>query len=282
MIKGYPICKAFADYGTITVDGVQSPEEKWTTPNINQLPMGQVTKNKTKLDFLYDYKYLYFTANVVETSLINTMVDNDAVRLYIDVDDVSGTSPQKGMHHFTFDTNGTVKYRRGEGGYWHVDTNTSGILYALNIHSNHYIFEAAIPWSFFGKTRPPVDDRMAIAIEVFNRVAQYQWSTDVIPDVSNNASWTWLEFRLTPSDDMNIYLPKSADSEIKAYIINNQLFINSPYLIKELSVFSLDGKLINKINDVGYSYQMSFSVQGGAILNLLLEDGRVVNQKILN
>ena len=279
MIKGYPIWKAIAKYGTITVDGIKTPEEKWTTKDVNQLPMGQVTKNRTFLDFLYDNNYLYFTARVIDRDIINNTSSNDGVRLFIDTDNVSGLTPQKGMYSFFFDTNGTVRFQYGEDGIWKTGTNTSNIQYAINIHSNYYIFEAAVPWSQFGKSTPPTDERMAIAIEIVNR-QQYTVITDKIPDVNNNASWTWLEFRLIPSPFVGIKNSYEDFSDIKTFFENNILHIYSPYPVKELNFYSIDGKLVKKIKGIGQNFQIPLSVQECGIINLLLENGQIVNIKI--
>lgn len=278
MIKGYPIRQAKAAYGTITVDGIKTPEEKWTTPNVNQLPMGQVTKNRTSLDFLYDNNYLYFTARVIDRDIINNTSNNDGVRFFIDVDDVSGTIPQTGMYSFFFDTNGTVRFQYGEGGVWKTGTNTSNILYAMNIQSNYYMFEAAIPWSLLGKSTPPTENRMAIAIEIVNR-QQSSIVTDKIPDVINNASWTWLEFKLGPN--LSGINEVNADySDVKIFIKNNLLNIDSPYPLKDISVFSLDGKLVEKRNITGFNVQIPVKLKGGGVVTITLEDGRVFNEKI--
>ena len=278
IIKGYPIRQANASYGSITVDGKRTADEKWTTPNVAQLNMGHVTKNRTSIDFLYDDEYLYMTARVIDRNLINTGTDNDGVRFFIDADDVSGSSPQTGMYSFFFDSNGTVKFQRGENGTWKTDTNTSDILYAIDIQSVYYNFEAAIPLSLLEKTAPPIEQRMAIAIEIVNR-EQYRMTTDVIPDVNNNASWTWLEFRLTPPEGSGIVYLHKDNLDIKTFIQNNTLYINSPCKIKELSLYSFNGILMFKQNNTSQNVQIPLSSRGGGILKLYLEDGRVVNKK---
>ncbi|MDR2622476.1 MAG: exo-alpha-sialidase, partial [Dysgonamonadaceae bacterium] len=235
MIKGYPIRQARAAYGTITVDGTYNSSEKWTTSNRSQLYMGQVTKNRTLIDFLYDNEYLYLTARVMDGNIINpdSGLDNDGVRFLIDAGDVSASTPQAGMYGFFFDTNGKIKFQRVNDGAWTTDDNTTEIRYAVNIQSSYYIIEAAIPWSLVGKTSPPVESRMAIAVEIANK-EQYRLTTEKIPDVNNNASWTWLEFRLMPHGDTGI---TSADDEpdIKTFVKANTLYIKSPFKIKELS-----------------------------------------------
>ena len=282
MIKGYPLRRAVADYGIITVDGVRTPEEIWTTQNVSQLPMGQVTKNRTSIDFLYDNQYLYLTARVIDRNIINTGSDNDGVRFFIDVDDVSGTTPQEGMYSFFFDTNGTIsRFQRGENGTWITDNNTSSILYAINVQSVYYNIEAAIPWSLLGKSAPPMEQRMAIAVEIANR-SQYSLITERIPEVNNNASWTWLEFRLLYSENVGIKETSSSQNQdIKVHVNNNILHINSPHKIKKLSLYSYDGKLIYKSKKVSQDFQIPLPMQGGGILNISLEDGKTVQKKIL-
>ena len=280
MIKGYPIRRALAAYGSISVDGIKTASKKWTTSNTNQLPMGQVTKNRTMIDFLYDNNYLYLTAWVNDRNIINTGVDNDGVRFLIDADDISGTTPQTGMYSFFFDTNGTVKFQRVDNGSWKTDNDVSEILYAVDVKPNYYNLEAAIPWRLIGKASPPVESRMAIAVEVANK-EQYTLTTERIPDVNNNASWTWLEFRLIPGENTSIPYHSEDYSEIVTFINNNILHINSPYMIKELSLFSLSGMLIDKRKNVGLKIQIPLPAWGGGILRLNLEDGRIVNKKIL-
>ena len=279
MIKGYPIRQANANYGSITVDGVKSTDEKWTTANVSQLCMGQAIKNRTTVDFLYDDKYLYLTARVLDRNIINTGTDNDGIRFMIDADDVSGSTPQAGMYSFFFDTNGTVNFQRAENSAWKTDNNTSDIQYAIDIQSVYYSIEAAIPWSLFGKAAPPVANRMAIALEIVNR-DQYTRVVEVIPDVSSSASWTWLEFRLIPNGNTDI--PHITDnSNITTYIHNNILYVNSQQRIKEFSLYSWDGKLINKKINTTLNLQIPLPDQVGGILQLEFEDGKIVYKKII-
>jgi hypothetical protein len=281
MIKGYPIRQAKAAYGSITVDGLYTTAEKWTTPNRSQLYMGQVIKNRSLIDFLYDNEYLYLTARVMDENIINpdNGLDNDGVRFFIDVDDVSGSTPQAGMYSFFFDTNGKIKFQRANNSSWTTYDNTAEIQYAVNVKPAYYIIEAAIPWRLIGKADPPVESRMAIAVEIVNK-EQYRLTTEKIPDVNNSASWTWLEFRLIPHSDTGI---ASADDalDIKTFVKANSLYIKSSFKIKELSLFSLEGKLINKEKVSDSNFQIPLPAQGGGILKLSLEDGREIKRKVL-
>jgi len=279
MMKGYPVRLASAAYGSITVDGDRTADEKWTTANANQLPMGYVTKNRTTIDFLYDNNYLYLTARVIDRNIINTGTDNDGVRFFIDAGDVSGSTPQAGMYGFFFDTNGTVKFQYGDNGSWKTDNDVPGILYAINLQTSYYNLEAAIPWRLLGKSNPPVESRMAIAVEIVNK-EQYTLTTEKIADVNTNASWTWLEFRLIPHENTGISSPGKDNPDIRIFTDNHILYVNSPYKVKELSFYSFNGMLMIEKKDMGQNLQIPLPVMEGGMLKLYLEGGRVVNKKI--
>lgn len=280
MIKGYPVRQARASYGSITVDGIKKADETWTTPKVAQLHMGHASKNKTTVDFLYDNKYLYLTARVIDRNIINTGIDNDGIRFMIDADDLSGTTPQKGMYSIFFDTNGTVKFQRAENGSWKTDSNTSDIQYAVDVKSVYYNMEAAIPWSLLGKSAPPIDSRMAIAVEIVNK-EQYRLTTEGIADVDNNASWTWLEFGLVRNQDTGIGSIHDDDSELTSFIENSKLYINSMQTVKESLLFSLTGELIDNRRNPGTAFQIPLPSQGGGILKLIFKNGKMINKKIL-
>lgn len=278
MIKGYPIRQAKANYGTVTVDAITGSDEKWTTADRSQLFFGTITKGKTIVDFSYDDQYLYIYSRAIDRNIVNTKSDNDGIRFMIDADDVSSTSPQEGMYSFFFDTNGNLKFQRASDGVWKTDQNNSGIQYALDLQSIYYTIEAAIPWSLLGKTTPPVDERMAIALEVVNR-DEYSMLTEGIADVNKDASWTWLEFRLSPNNETKIVSPSKNIPEIKIYTKNNILYLNSPYLVKKISLFTFDGRLVMNKQGNGYNSQFVLPVKGGGILKIELEDGRTVTRK---
>ena len=280
MIKGYPIRQAKANFGSISVDGVKTADERWTTSNVSQLYMGHITKNRTSVDFLYDEEYLYFTSRVIDRNIINTGIDNDGVRFMIDVDNVSDTSPQNGMYSFFFDTNGTVKFQYGDNGTWKTNNNASEILYAIDVKSLYYNIEVAIPWRLMGKTVPPVGNRLAIAVEIANK-EDFRLTREGIADVNNDASWTWLEFRLSPHVITGITHHQNNDSDIKTFSKNNTLYIQSPYMINELSLFSFNGSLIYKSKDAAPNFQIPLPFSGGGVLEAHFENGKVVNKKVL-
>jgi hypothetical protein len=281
MMKGYPIRQATAKFGTITVDGVKDAAENWTSPTTAQLMFGNISKDKGTVDFLYDNQYLYLTARVIDRNIINTGIDNDGVRFLIDANDVSTASPQTGMYSFFFDTNGTVKFQRGDDGAWVTDANNLAIQYALNTQSVYYNIEAAIPWTLLGKTTPPVGSRMAIDVEIVHR-AQFTLKTETIADANKDASWTWLEFRLTPDGSLAVNNAKADSDKVKIVKKNGELHVGSPILIKEFSLFSSDGKLISKKNVSSQNFKIPISKNSEiGIAKFLLADGSIISKKII-
>jgi len=277
MMKGYPIRQARADYGSITVDGKKTSEEKWTSPNMAQLHFGVVSNTRTMVDFLYDDQYLYVTSRVIDRNIINSGVDNDGVRFMIDVEDVSGISPQQGMYSFFFDTNGTVKFQKGENGKWVTEINTSNILYAIDIRSSYYNIEAAIPWSLMGKTSPPTNNRMAIAFEVVNK-EQYTRTVEGIADALSDQSWSWLEFVL---GEQKTAVFQQNRPKITTLIKNNTLYLRSPVSIELVSLYSFTGKLIDWKKNIGLTYQTNLLAEDGGVLSVSLENGETIVKKVL-
>ena len=277
IIKGYPIRQVKACYSTITVDGNRGSQENWTTKNADQLKMGNVTINKTTIDFAYDNENLYLTARVIDRNLINTGIDNDGIRFFIDADNVSDTEPVEGMYSFFFDTDGSIDFRRGENGRWVTDTNTEGIQYVVNIKSFYYDVEVAIPWSLLGKSAAPVDQRMAIALEIANK-EQYRLTNEVIPDVDNDASWTWLEFLL---DEASGVAGVVAGDDVQIRQTEAMVEVESSKPMEKVELYSFGGILLNALKANGYYIQMPLPNHGGGILKIQFEDGRVINKKLM-
>jgi hypothetical protein len=57
-------------------------------------------------------------------------------------------------------------------------------------------------------------------------------------------------------------------------------YITFAFKIKELSLFSLKGKLINKKKVIGSDF-LPLLAQGGGILKISCEDGRKIRRKVL-
>jgi len=282
MIKGYPKAKALAAYcNSIKIDGNKSSDEKWVARNGLQLPMGNITGNQSYVDFAYDEKNLYVTARVVDRTLINTGTDNDGLCLMIDADDVCGTAPDEGMYAIFFDTDGSVKFRDCRNGAWNDYAKTDDIEYAVNIRSSYYDIEAAIPWSKLGKTGIP-ENRMAIAIEITDKET-ISLTKEVIPDVDNSASWTWLEFELMamPTVSVNDLGVNNAGVEISKS--GNALTVTSGSSnIAQVSIYSFEGILLGACAGCGRYCQIPLPCRhGGGIVLVKLKNGAVKREKIL-
>lgn len=280
MIKGYPIRQARAKYASITVDGQKTSGEQWTTPGMAQLYLGGSAVTKSKIDFAYDDNCLYLSALVVDRTIINTGIDNDGIRLLIDADNVSSASPQQGMYEFFFDTNGNVKFRRAGNGAWVTEPAAAELQYVINVKSIFYHLEAGIPWSMLGKSKPPVGNRLAVAVENVDK-QQHTLKTYAIPDVNNNASWTWLDFRLVEKDAASLesYLRNKCDLQVLSE--DNRLIVSSNNVIRELAFFSFEGRLIVRKFEKSKTFQISVHNLSGGILRLLFDDGSLLTRKVL-
>lgn len=284
MIKGYPKRQVVAAYcNSIEVDASKGSGETWATKSADQLMMGRITGNRTTADFAYDSEYLYMTARVVDRNLVNSGIDNDGIYLYFDADNVSDTEPVAGMYSFFLDTDGTVDFRRGNAGRWEKDESATGIKYAVNAKSLYYDMEVAIPWSLFGKDGAPVGQRMAMALEIVNK-EEYVRESETIPDVDNDASWTWMEFRLLPGEGSGVAEAQVADDshDVTTVVSGGTLMVKSAMPMNRVSVYTFDGKMLSdKVFDSTMQEIPLPALAGGGVLRVLFEDGNIVCKKVI-
>ena len=247
MIKGYPVRQVNIKKGTITVDGIQSTNEKWSTPRAEQLIMGNIAKARCGVDFLYDDTYLYITAKVYDKFFVNDKSANDGIRLMLDVDDVSTSNPQAGTFSMFFDANGTVSFLKGQNGSW-ISSISDGIISAIkNEAGRFYILEAAIPWSILGKSAPPTDVRMALALELWN-INSDGYTIETIADVNKNAPYTWVETRLITESASKVKSTKESGSPISIMRNSSQVTFNAIKSISHIEQYSLSGTLLHSRN----------------------------------
>lgn len=280
MIKGYPINKVKANYdGNIVVDGEKSSSETWTAKYAAQLFMGYLTKNRATMDFAYDDKYLYFTARVTDGNIINNGYDNDGVRLFIDADDVCGTTLEKGMYRIFFDSNGSAEFYGGNNGSWEKVDDTSGLKYAITTKTSYYNIEAAIPWEMLGKSSAPLNQRMAVALELVDK-EETTLKTETIPDVDNKKSSTWMEFRLQDNGSVE----EITNEAKKATVVADSGFISikSSESIKDAMLFAFDGKLLSSTQVSGNSTSIPQpNHNGGGIMKIRFSDGSEESHKVI-
>ena len=284
IIKGYPKRRAVAAYcNSIAVDAQKGSNENWYTKNADQLMMGHNTGNRTTADFAYDEEYLYFTTRVIDRNITNTGIDNDGVQLYIDADNVSDTEPVKGMYSFFFDTDGTIDFRRADGGRWVADENTADIKYALSLKSMYYDIEVAIPWELLGKSKAPVGQRMAMALEIVNK-EEYVRERETIPDVDTDASWTWLEFLLLPGDGSGVTGNEAAATaaDVTVAVGDGSMSVIGSAEMSRVSVYAFDGRLMADVACNSATQEILLPAEaGGGILKVVFKNGMIVAKKLI-
>lgn len=203
LVVGEPVKLFKAYYGTPVVDGVVAADE-YHSPQAYQVKMGSNNLSRNVYaDFNYDDNYLYFVCSVDDDTPMGSqdasLPQKDGVRLLIDADDVCDDTPVKGMYEFFFQPDGTVECMQGDGGAWTAH-NSDGTLLKVTKSSGNYVIEAAIPWGVLGKESTPLQQRMAMAIEVDDKRGD-SFKTETIPDARHDQSWTWMEFRLDQKPD---------------------------------------------------------------------------------
>ena len=187
------------------------------------------------------------------------------------------------MYSFFLDTDGTVDFRRGNAGRWEKDESATGIKYAVNAKSLYYDIEVAIPWSLFGKDGAPVGQLMAMALEIVNK-EEYVRESETIPDVDNDASWTWMEFRLLPGGGSGVAEAQVADDshDVTTVVSGGTLMVKSAMPMNRVSVYTFDGKMLSdKVFDSTMQEIPLPALAGGGVLRVLFEDGNIVCKKVL-
>lgn len=279
-MRGKPLNKISAAFGEIKVDGQRTSDEKWTAPKAEQITMGTVTKTRWTADFLYDNKYLYFTSFLIDRDIINTLPNPDGVRLLIDAQDVCSSIPMNGTYNILFQTDGTMVLKEGNNGSWETVTNDVGIQFSVTIKSNYYMIEAAIPWSSLGYSNANNANRMAVAIERFDR-SESTYQVEKIADALTNSPSTWMEFHLLDSISTSLSR-RTLDKTMQIKFNGQQLVINAVDLIDTVKVFALDGHIIHsKSNILATRYELPI-MSKVVLCSVILKNGQTACFKILS
>ena len=274
IIKGYPKQRFVAYQATPVVDGVIGTTE-YNTKTAGQITMGNVIGSRTFADFDYNEDSLYFVARVNDKTPISDRLQMDAVRLLLDVDDVSDDTPVKGMFNFFFQTDSTFKCWQGDNGKWTTYNDTTGVNYKVSVNSSYYIIEAAIPWSMLGQSGAPLGRRMGMAIEIQDR-RDTAMPIETMPDVKKDQSFTWMEFRLNGNLANNITQPLS-QGQLK--FVSNTLYL--PSEINHYYVYSLKGNEVANGNVTGKTLNLNFLSKGVYIVKVLLDNNQTLSTKVL-
>lgn len=204
LMKGSVIDYVKADFGTPTIDASYS-KDPWTSPRCEQIVLGQSARTRGAFDFLYDNECLYMLAFVSDNDQITDRdTDRDGVYLTIDTTNNPDNYPQDGMYRIFFDIDGSVKMQEGHNNRWNAsEASLDGIRKEFKIGRTYYVLEVAIPWSVFGWGGPRVEQTMRMNIEI-NDIRKKELRVEGFPDAVSRQSWTWPEFRLTPSENVGI------------------------------------------------------------------------------
>ena len=278
MVKGYPMKRFEANYGTPVVDASITGVE-WIYERAQQVILGQVTGNRTIADFLYDRDNLYFAARVVDRDIFTDKVDKDGVFLSLDLLNACDTYPQTGMFQFFFNVDGTMSLKYGENNRWNEAADTDGVNYQVRLGSYYYEMEVAVPWKLLGlEAAPAPEDVMRVNIEVRNRI-EGAIETETITDTDPKASWTWMEFRVNEAPEGAGMAPLADEKELSVYVDGQVLHVSSPDDMAECALYSYDGKLLGRMEQAGRSLQWYLPARQGGILSVFKANGRRVSRK---
>jgi len=157
--------KIYKTTTAITIDG--SIDAAWTNASVvgvtaTKVVQGAIT-NTADLSgtykALWDNTYLYILADITDDTKINdsqNSYDDDAVEVYIDINNDKATSYGSNDRQFTFGWNdGTTV------GVLPSGSSITGVTYSVVARTGGYILEARIPWSIVSAT-PAVDQKIGI------------------------------------------------------------------------------------------------------------------------
>ena len=280
MMKGWPKQYFEANYGTPTIDGVNTGTSKYTYKNSRQVYMGQYTGTRATADFLWDENYLYFTAMVSDSNVFTDLVDNDGVTLAIDTKGACDQYPQDGVYKMFFNANGTVTdFKAGDNNRWVSSDTPEGINYVIKTKSSYYTIEAAIPWSVLGHTSAPIDNEMRVNVEVVNR-HEADIETEKLPETVTKSSYTWFAFKLNPNPDSGIEDVANDTSTVNAIVSGNTLHVSSNTDIASVTLYAINGVMLHQADNCGTTYDIAIPETGIGILHVQLADGTVTSKKI--
>jgi hypothetical protein len=275
---GYPIKQFKAYYGKPTIDGIIGSRE-YNSPGAKQITMGTNTIGfKAFSDFDYDEDYLYFCANISDRTPVRKGGTCDAVRLLLDADNVSEDTPVKGMFNFLFRVDSTYSCWQGDNGNWSDYADTTGIVYKVIENKVGYKMEVAIPWKVFGLTTMPMDKRMGMGVEIQD-VDSTTMLTETMPDLKKEQSWTWMNFYL---DKKSLPSAVSTVKEAKAEVAieGNNLKISNTLPINNVTIYSIDGKIVAKYKGGRKAYDVSAIGKGLYIVTIKFANGKEDSKKI--
>ena len=113
-------------------------------------------------------------------------------------------------------------------------------------------------------------------------VGETSMQTERIPDVRRNASWTYMEFRLSGDSETNGIRGTVENGNVECYmhINGNTLSVESRKDIAGITIYSADGRVILESSRQGRNVRMNLPHKGFAVISIKFADGNVLNRKI--
>lgn len=107
--------------------------------------------------------------------------------------------------------------------------------------------------------------------------------TERIPDVRRNASWTYMEFRLSGDSETDGIrgTVETGNGECDIHINGNTLSVESRKDIAGITIYSADGRVILESSRPGRNVRMNLPHKGFAVISITFADGNVLNRKIM-
>ncbi len=289
LAKGYLKTYFEADYGTPTIDGT-SIRETYTEKYARQIMLGAKSgyRSRVAADLLYDDKYLYFTAQIYDKNIVKDgEIDNDGYELFFDFENncTENTLGLPGMFQFYFGANGEIVMKAGSTSMrWNTIEDTSDITYLLNFKSSYYETEVAIPWSLLGYDAPPVNNKIRMDLRIKDFTGTKYNDDLTIPDAIRRQSWSWMELKLNPAPESKIedVVTDNTDREVLTIVDNSTIHVSCAITnIQSVTLFALNGAVVTQLNDCGSSIAIDAPTTGLYIINVMLDDGRSINRKLI-
>lgn len=276
LLKGFE-----ADFGTPDVEngGVVGD---WTATEGEQVLMGLETRNRSAMDFLYDDENLYFVAKVNDRTQIDEGDESDGVFLYLDTDNISDVSPQKGIFRLFLNLNGEVEMAQGSGGRWLEQATPEGVEMTVTKSRTNYVMKMKVAWKALGLEGAPVEKLMRCNLAVRDRRNSTTVITDVIADVENDRSWTWPELKLNDNGGASVEAPEVGETAVSMIVDGGVLRVAGSDEIGCVRVYSMAGGLIAEVDGAGCEGCVVLDgVSGVVVVEVVMADGGMVHGKVL-
>lgn len=287
MVKGYPVRRLQAAYGSPKVDGTLSVREGYYKANASQMILGTVNGVRFTADFAYDRDSLYFITRVSDrTQLALGGYVGDGVTLYLDLDNSCSLAPLDGMYRLFFRLDGTNQFWAGNTSAHNYRAATlEGINQKVSTSRNYYTIEAAIPWATLGIDFPPVGKIMRANVEMQDRrtTSDNEVYKEMLPDGDRNQSWTWMEFVLEESEQLGISSPQTVAAVPDFDVVRqgNALTIQSPAAMTKAVVCAADGRQLATYQNLGRSFTRGIAYSGMSVVKVTFAGGATASRKII-